>query len=109
MQIDFTPLPRLAGVTSPRNRWLGRAAQAKDAVVPSQVDAGFRYQSSQVAESNLELDPNDVIEFARSRLAGYKVSKTAELKSELPRNATGKVLKTELRKPFWEGEDRRIS
>ncbi len=34
MEIDLTPLPRLADVSSPRHRWLGRAAQDEDAMVP---------------------------------------------------------------------------
>jgi acyl-CoA synthetase (AMP-forming)/AMP-acid ligase II len=28
--------------------------------------------------------------------------------AELPRNPTGKVLKKDLRKPYWEGRERRI-
>jgi acyl-CoA synthetase (AMP-forming)/AMP-acid ligase II len=37
-------------------------------------------------------------QFIRSKLAGYKVPKQIILLPALPRNATGKVLKTELRK-----------
>ena len=41
------PFPRLAGVTSPRQRWFGPGRAGQDAVVTSEVDAGFGYQGSQ--------------------------------------------------------------
>ena len=34
--------------------------------------------------------------------------KTAEVMADLPKNATGKVLKTELRAPYWEGRSRSV-
>ena len=42
-------------------------------------------------------DPEDVIAFCRSMLAGYKVPKHIEYIEELPRNPSGKVLKKDLR------------
>ncbi|WP_229074214.1 AMP-binding protein [Actinoplanes sp. DH11] len=42
-------------------------------------------------------DPAEVITFCRGRLAGYQVPRTVELRSELPHNASGKVLKYLLR------------
>ncbi len=39
-----------------------------------------------------------MIAFCRERLANYKVPRTVEFRSALPRNPSGKVLKTELRK-----------
>jgi len=41
--------------------------------------------------------PQDLIAFARERLAGYKLPRSVELVEELPRTASGKVLKRELR------------
>jgi long-chain acyl-CoA synthetase len=41
--------------------------------------------------------PSELVTFARSRLAGYKLPRSVEFVSELPRNAAGKVLKRELR------------
>jgi acyl-CoA synthetase (AMP-forming)/AMP-acid ligase II len=46
--------------------------------------------------------------FCRERLAGYKLPRTMELVDGLPVSAAGKVLKRELRKPFWEGQDRAV-
>jgi len=50
----------------------------------------------------------DLITFARKRLAGYKLPKSIDFTSELPRNPSGKLLKRQLREPFWEGVGRRI-
>ncbi|NYI68310.1 fatty acyl-CoA synthetase [Spelaeicoccus albus] len=44
-----------------------------------------------------DLTADEVIEHARSRLAAYKVPKRIEFVAELPRNASGKILKRELR------------
>lgn len=50
-----------------------------------------------------------VIAWARERIASYKLPKTVDFIPALPRNASGKVLKRELRAPFWEGRDRSVS
>jgi acyl-CoA synthetase (AMP-forming)/AMP-acid ligase II len=42
----------------------------------------------------------DIIAWARSRIAGYKVPKRIEFIRELPRNATGKVLRRQLRELY---------
>lgn len=43
---------------------------------------------------------DDVIAFARERLAGYKLPRTVDFVDELPRTPTGKVLKRELRERY---------
>ena len=48
----------------------------------------------------------ELIAFCRERLAAYKCPKSVDVRDELPRNPTGKILKKDLRKPFWEGRDR---
>lgn len=53
-----------------------------------------------------EATAEEIIAFARERLAAYKCPKTIDFAEELPRNPTGKILKKELRKPYWEGRDR---
>ncbi|WP_343063884.1 FadD3 family acyl-CoA ligase [Haloechinothrix aidingensis] len=42
-------------------------------------------------------DADGIISWARERMAGYKVPRSVEFRESLPRNATGKVLKRELR------------
>ncbi len=54
-------------------------------------------------------DPNDLVAWCRDRLATYKCPKQVDVVAELPRNPTGKILKRELRKPFWEGRDRQVA
>jgi acyl-CoA synthetase (AMP-forming)/AMP-acid ligase II len=46
------------------------------------------------------VDPDDLVRFARERLAGYKLPRVVELVDELPRTPSGKVLKRELRDRF---------
>lgn len=54
------------------------------------------------------VDPADIIEFCRQHLAGFKCPRTVDFVSELPRNASGKILKTQLREPFWRDRSRGI-
>jgi len=51
-----------------------------------------------VPNDNTSIDENELLKFIRSKMADYKVPKKVIISSALPRNATGKVLKTELRK-----------
>jgi long-chain acyl-CoA synthetase len=44
------------------------------------------------------VDEKALLQFIRERLADYKVPRRIVLVPALPRNATGKILKTELRK-----------
>jgi long-chain acyl-CoA synthetase len=51
---------------------------------------------------------DELIAFARERIAGYKVPKSVDFIDELPRNASGKILKRELRKPYWPEGGRQV-
>jgi HIP---CoA ligase len=50
-----------------------------------------------VAREGFSVTPEDVIAYAKDRLANFKVPRQVELVDSLPRNLSGKVLKTELR------------
>jgi acyl-CoA synthetase (AMP-forming)/AMP-acid ligase II len=52
---------------------------------------------------------NDLIRHARSRLADFKLPQSIEFVSQLPRNASGKILKNVLRDPYWKGRSRKIN
>ncbi|MDH3213923.1 MAG: long-chain-fatty-acid--CoA ligase [Myxococcales bacterium] len=52
---------------------------------------------------------DDLVEFCRGRLAGFKCPRSVDFVAELPRNASGKLLKKELREKYWRGRDRRVS
>ena len=60
-------------------------------------------------EEHSNIDPKEIIEFCRQHIAGYKVPKGIDLRHEpLPISGPGKVLKRELRAPFWEGHERAV-
>ncbi|CAA0110466.1 Long-chain-fatty-acid--CoA ligase FadD13 [Mycolicibacterium vanbaalenii] len=50
----------------------------------------------------------DLIGYARARLGGFKLPKTVDFVAALPRTPSGKVLKRELRSPYWEHTGRHI-
>ena len=81
----------VAVIGVPDDRW-GEAVKAVVVTVPG----------TEVPEAEL-------IQFARLHMAHYKCPASVEFVDVLPRNATGKVLKRELREPFWAGRDRRVN
>jgi len=63
-----------------------------------------------VPKSGVTPDAEDIITFARSRIAHYKAPRSVDfLATPLPRSASGKILRRELREPFWAGKDRRVN
>jgi long-chain acyl-CoA synthetase len=56
-----------------------------------------------------EVDAAVLIAFCRSHIAGYKIPRGIDFQHEpLPKSGPGKVLKRELRQPYWEDSDRQI-
>jgi acyl-CoA synthetase (AMP-forming)/AMP-acid ligase II len=62
-----------------------------------------------VLRPGMTATPEELIEFARTKLARYKCPSSIDFVDALPRNASGKILKKELRAPFWVGLERAIS
>ncbi|MFZ4604734.1 MAG: fatty acid--CoA ligase [Caulobacter sp.] len=54
-------------------------------------------------------DAEDIIAFARTRIAAFKAPKSVDFIDALPRNASGKILRRELRDPYWAGRERRVN
>jgi fatty-acyl-CoA synthase len=54
------------------------------------------------------LTEHDLVEFCRTRLAGFKVPKSVDFFDSLPKGGTGKILKKELREKFWKGHEKRV-
>ena len=53
---------------------------------------------------------DDIIAFARSRIAHYKAPRSVDFRDQpLPRSASGKILRRELREPYWAGRERRVN
>ena len=51
----------------------------------------------------------ELIAHCKQRLAGYKAPTSVEIRTEIPRTATGKVQKFKLRQQYWEGRDRQVN
>ena len=51
---------------------------------------------------------DELIDFCKSRLAGYKAPKSIDFKDTLPKNETGKILRRSVKEPYWEGYEKRI-
>jgi long-chain acyl-CoA synthetase len=57
-----------------------------------------------------DVEPEKLIEHCRGAIAAYKVPKVIELRAEpLPKSGAGKVLKRELREPYWQGMEERVA
>jgi malonyl-CoA/methylmalonyl-CoA synthetase len=57
---------------------------------------------------NESAEEADIIAFARSKLAGYKVPKSVHFINDVPKSPVGKLLRRAVRDPFWVGRERRI-
>ena len=55
------------------------------------------------------VDEASVIEWTKERLAGFKVPKSIDIIELMPRNASGKILRKDLRSPYWEGRERQVN
>ena len=62
-----------------------------------------------VLKPGAEATEDEIISYSRTKIAGYKIPKSIDFTDVLPRNPTGKLLKRELRKPYWQGKDRQIN
>jgi len=63
-----------------------------------------------VPKPGVEPDAASIIAFARERIAHYKAPRSVDFRAApLPRNAAGKILRRELREPYWAGKERRVN
>jgi long-chain acyl-CoA synthetase len=85
---------------------------------PAVLDvAAFGIPHAQLGEqvkAAVELAPDatlteaELIDFVSQELAAYKRPRSIDFMRELPRNPAGKLLKGELRAPYWTGHEKRI-
>jgi acyl-CoA synthetase (AMP-forming)/AMP-acid ligase II len=80
----------LAVIGVPDDRW-GETVKAVVAFHPGQA-----------------VEPDELMSYARERLAHYKAPKSIDVVEALPRNPSGKILKRDLRKPYWSDRDRQV-
>jgi fatty-acyl-CoA synthase len=58
-----------------------------------------------VLKPGAQTSEQELLEFCRSRIAHYKAPHSIEFMSALPKTGTGKILKKDLRKKYWGGQD----
>ena len=100
----------LDAYTAAASSWLDSVGLADTAVVGIPNE-----QWGETVLAFVALKPGQTLEletlqaFCRERLAGYKIPSKLEIIDAIPRNASGKSLKTILRQPYWEGKQRQVS
>ncbi|UNU41957.1 fatty acid--CoA ligase [Sphingopyxis sp. YF1] len=62
-----------------------------------------------VPKPGMSVDEGDIIAWARERIAAFKAPRSVDVIEALPRNASGKILRKDLRAPYWEGYERMVN
>lgn len=63
-----------------------------------------------VPKQGQNVSADEIIAFCRERIAGYKCPRTVEITTDpLPMSGAGKILKRDLRRPYWEGKKRAVN
>jgi acyl-CoA synthetase (AMP-forming)/AMP-acid ligase II len=75
--------------------------------IPSE-EWGEVVHATVVRSPGSSLTAEEIKAFARENLAGYKVPRSVDFTGELPRTGSGKVLKRQLRAPFWAGRTAQV-
>jgi acyl-CoA synthetase (AMP-forming)/AMP-acid ligase II len=75
--------------------------------VPSE-DWGEAVHATVVLAPGASLSPEEIKEFGKQHLASYKVPRSVDYLDELPRTGSGKILKRQLRAPYWAGRTAQV-
>jgi long-chain acyl-CoA synthetase len=85
-------------------------AEVESAVIGVPDDRwGEAVKALVVLKQGCPADASEIMDYARERLAGYKLPKSIDFVNELPRNPSGKILKRALRERFWKGYERQVN
>jgi long-chain acyl-CoA synthetase len=71
---------------------------------------GERVHAIVVPKAGNDLTAESVVEHCRKHIAGYKCPRSVDIRREpLPISGAGKILKSDLRKPFWAGREKQVN
>ena len=73
------------------------------------ADMGEKVHAAVVLKPGTALTRDALYAHCKALIAGYKCPRSIDVREALPMSGAGKILKTELRKPYWEGRDRAVS
>lgn len=62
-----------------------------------------------VLKPGAETTADTIISHSKKLIAGYKCPRSIDFRTELPISGAGKILKNELRKPFWEDRQKQVN
>ncbi len=62
-----------------------------------------------VRKPGTTLDEQALIDHCKARIAGYKCPRQVTFVDAMPLSGAGKILKTQLRAPFWAGRERKVA
>jgi acyl-CoA synthetase (AMP-forming)/AMP-acid ligase II len=92
------------------NAIYGHPAVAEVAVIGVPSDKwGEEVKAIVACKPGQTVDADEIIAWARERIAAFKAPKSVEFIDLLPRNASGKILRRTLREPYWAGRDRQVN
>ncbi len=61
-----------------------------------------------VLKDGAETSEEEITDFCKEHLAGYKKPRSVEFRESLPKTGSGKIKKGEIREEYWKGQERRI-
>ena len=70
---------------------------------------GEQVKAVVVVKPGAKFDESEFEQCCRARLTGYKIPRSIDIVTELPRAPSGKILKRVLRAPYWNSQERQVS